>query len=270
VHGTRVIPPGAITGAQFIQTEKYIQVTGNLDQTALNIAADDPGGEMDPMGADMKGNPLGGLMYTTAFSRDNQPQQSRYWTNFMGNNQFCIKVCIPEGEDARQECEHIYDRIGCAYNVYADYANLDEKFESCEGDVGLYQGVYVGEDGRTSTYTQPAESLGAISTIPYTVSIPSSSRCNAVATDAAPSAFALAGRSFASGSAAESSAAEETESAQESDAEETASAATSRVANNAASARPTVGTDPDSAAFPIAAISSLLVASSAAIFVLLA
>ena len=47
-----------LAGAQFIQTEKYIQVTGNLDQTALNIAADDPGGEMDPMGADMKGNPV--------------------------------------------------------------------------------------------------------------------------------------------------------------------------------------------------------------------
>lgn len=94
-------------------------------------------------------------------------------------------------------------------------------------------------DGLLST--QPAESLGAITTIPYTVSIPPSSRCNAVATDAAPSAFALAGRSFASGSAAESSAAEETESAEESDAEETASAATSGVANNAASARPTVG-----------------------------
>ena len=45
--GTRIIPPGAITGAQFIQTPEYVSVVGMIQQTAVNIAADDAGGEMD-------------------------------------------------------------------------------------------------------------------------------------------------------------------------------------------------------------------------------
>lgn len=49
-HGTRVMPPGTIKAAQWIQTESYVQVTGQLDQTKINIAEDDAGGEMDPAG----------------------------------------------------------------------------------------------------------------------------------------------------------------------------------------------------------------------------
>jgi hypothetical protein len=51
-HGTRVIPRGAITGVQYIKTSVYVQVVGFLDQTAINIAADDDGGEEDPFGDD--------------------------------------------------------------------------------------------------------------------------------------------------------------------------------------------------------------------------
>ena len=54
-HGTRVIPDGAIRGAHFVQTPDYVQVTGVGDLTKLNIRAGDAGGEMDPHGADGKG-----------------------------------------------------------------------------------------------------------------------------------------------------------------------------------------------------------------------
>ena len=49
-------------------------------------------------------------------------------------------------------------------------------FESCLSDNQLFPGVYV-EGGVTRTYTQPPESLGVISTMPYTAAIPSSSQC---------------------------------------------------------------------------------------------
>lgn len=51
-RGTRVIPAGAITGAHFVQTEHYVQITGVGDLTKLNIPAGDDGGELDPHGAD--------------------------------------------------------------------------------------------------------------------------------------------------------------------------------------------------------------------------
>lgn len=43
-HGTRIIPPGAITGMSWVQTSKYIQVTGMMNQTLINMAAGDSGG----------------------------------------------------------------------------------------------------------------------------------------------------------------------------------------------------------------------------------
>jgi len=262
-HGTRVIPPGAIYGAQMIQTDKYIQVVGYVDQTKLNIAAGDYGGEMDPIGADGRGNPLGGLMYSTAFSNNNEIQQTRYWTNFMGGDQFCIKVCIPNGPDAARECEHIYDRIGCRYNVYADYAAINGTFEACQGDVGLYAGVYRGENGRLSTYTQPAESLGAISTINYTPSVPPSSSCTSLATQ--PDAFLIVGRAVSTSAASSaSSAASGAASSAGSALPSGSAAAISSRPNNAAAAT----TAPSSGALPLT-IGSLLIASGLALFALI-
>ena len=52
-HGTRLIPAGALTGVQFLKTPDYIQIVGFIDQTKVNIAAGDYGGEMDPHGADL-------------------------------------------------------------------------------------------------------------------------------------------------------------------------------------------------------------------------
>lgn len=57
--GSRTIPPGTITGLQLMHTSAYIQYTMTLDITKLNFAADDTGGELDPHGADLLGNPLG-------------------------------------------------------------------------------------------------------------------------------------------------------------------------------------------------------------------
>ena len=45
----------------------YVEVIGYIDQTALGIQANDAGGEEDPHGADSRGNPLGGLVFSTAF-----------------------------------------------------------------------------------------------------------------------------------------------------------------------------------------------------------
>lgn len=51
------------------------QVTGFIDQTQINIEADDEGGELDPHGADQRGNPLGSLMFSTAFGQENTSSQ---------------------------------------------------------------------------------------------------------------------------------------------------------------------------------------------------
>ena len=46
-HGTRVIPPGTITGVQWLYSKNYLQVVGFLDQTKVNLnASDDGGGEL--------------------------------------------------------------------------------------------------------------------------------------------------------------------------------------------------------------------------------
>lgn len=36
-HGTRVLPPGSITALQFIRTSAYVQVSGIIDQTKMNV-----------------------------------------------------------------------------------------------------------------------------------------------------------------------------------------------------------------------------------------
>jgi len=71
-HGSRLIPRGSLKGVQFMKTPDYIQVVGFIDQTQVNLKSDDSGGEMDPHGADLRGNPLGGLVYSNAWSGDNK------------------------------------------------------------------------------------------------------------------------------------------------------------------------------------------------------
>lgn len=172
-HGTRLIPEGAITGVQFVKTPDYIQVTGRIEQDLINIAADDSGGEMDPHGADRRGNPLGGLLFSDAYN--GQMQQVIEWHNFMGGGTFCLKACDPAGPDAARYCEHVFDRIGCFYNAPAPY--VEGVFESCVGDNQDFPGIYTDEGGNVQTYTQPPEELGEISTMPWQPKTPASSSC---------------------------------------------------------------------------------------------
>ncbi|KAJ6631151.1 hypothetical protein B0H10DRAFT_1981107 [Mycena sp. CBHHK59/15] len=174
-RGTRLIPAGALQGVQFMRTPDYVQVVGFIDQTFINIVAGDSGGELDPHGADLRGNPLGGLVYSTAWSKDNNTyDQVIEWHNFMGGNQFCFKTCDPAGANAAQFCQHIYDRIGCMYNAPNKAQN--GTFESCEGENQDFPGIYT-VDGVVSTYSQPPESLGVIQTMPYQPRVPASSNC---------------------------------------------------------------------------------------------
>ncbi|KEP53270.1 mannoprotein [Rhizoctonia solani 123E] len=178
-RGTRLIPAGALTGVQFMRTRSYVQVVGHIQQTGINLAANDDGGEMDPHGADRRGNPLGGLVFSNAFpsngGNNNSFQQVVEWHNFMGANIFCLKACDPTDPDDDKYCEHVFDRIGCQYNAPAAYVN--GTFESCQGENQDFPGVYTNAAGQVVTYTQPPESLGAITTIPYTARVPASSNC---------------------------------------------------------------------------------------------
>jgi hypothetical protein len=175
-HGARVIPAGAITGIQFMQTPDYVQVVGHINQALIDLAANDDGGEMDPHGADEQGNPIGGLVYSNAFGTDKTKfTQVIEWHNFMGGNVFCLKACDPAGPNAAKYCEHVYDRIGCAYNAPAAY--VDGVFESCKGDSQDFPGHYTDASGAAQVYQQPPESLGPINSIPYVARIPASSQC---------------------------------------------------------------------------------------------
>lgn len=119
----------------------------------------------------------------------------------MGGNAFCLKACDPAGANAAEYCQHIYDRIGCSYN--APNAAQDLVFESCDADNADYPGVYTDTSGAVVTYTQPAESLGAITSMPYTAKVPSSSNCVTYTSSVLLSALATVTGS-ASGSAATS------------------------------------------------------------------
>jgi hypothetical protein len=117
LQGTRLIPEGALKGVQFVKAPSYVQVVGYIDQSKINIAHGDYGGEMDPHGADRRGNPLGGLVFSTAFGANNGSQwtQATEWHNFMGADMFCLKACDPADPNDHHYCEHILDRIGCYY-----------------------------------------------------------------------------------------------------------------------------------------------------------
>ncbi|CAE6380717.1 unnamed protein product [Rhizoctonia solani] len=136
-YGTRLIPDGTITGAHFVQTVDYVQVTGVGDLTKLNIPKGDSGGELDPHGADNLGNPHGGLVFGSSFGKW---QQYHEWTNFMSATDFCLRACRDDGNDPKHHCNHIYDLQGCDWNVPANYSA--SVFEDCKGDTGLPMGIY--------------------------------------------------------------------------------------------------------------------------------
>jgi len=187
-HGTRVIPPGAITGAQWLYSKNYLQVVGFLDQTKVNLNASDLGGELDPHGDDEQGNPLGGIVFTNGFgmnaasfqqvaSSGNFTNNQQYtqvieWIDFIGSGMFCLKMCNPADPQAAQLCAHTYDEIGCSFNAIANYGAINGSFEVCDSDDMLAPGVYT-SNGVVTTWSQTSSPFIP----PYTTSIPSSSNC---------------------------------------------------------------------------------------------
>ena len=93
----------------------------------------------------------------------------------MGSNLFCFKVCDPSGSHAADYCQHIYDRIGCAYNAPSNAQN--DSYTSCEGDSQDFPGIYTDQSGAIQTYHQPPETLGPITSMPYEPKVPASSNC---------------------------------------------------------------------------------------------
>ncbi|KAM0788308.1 hypothetical protein ACM66B_001451 [Microbotryomycetes sp. NB124-2] len=281
-YGTRLIPAGALTGVQFMKTPHYVQVTGLIKQDMINIQADDDGGEMDSAGssllrpstakhlkltyrnlirsmqtitgADQRGNPLGGLVFTPSFGQNASTltpgqdaanvingtgwQQVIRWHNFMGANQFCFKACDPSYEGDYRLCEHVYDRVGC--NVNAPAAYREGAFESCLGDDQLPPGVYV-QDGQTLTWTQPGESE-AIGELPYTPAIPASSQCTSYRSE---ELYAVASSSSSASSAAPTDSASATESQSGSG---SGSGSSTPVATGASGSAPSASQTPTSAA----------------------
>ncbi|GAA6027410.1 hypothetical protein JCM8097_007841 [Rhodosporidiobolus ruineniae] len=232
-HGARVIPEGSITGLQVLRTSGYIEWLGHINLTALNLMANDTGGELDPHGADLAGNPLGGLVYGTNLpSGDNTTyKQAIEWNNFVGSGVFCLKLCDPTVTSPNY-CENKYDLVGCSYNMPGAYE--DGVFLDCDADLQEVVGTYTGTDGKTTTWSQPA-SLAADYTMPWTPTIPASSNCKTYqSTDLFPvsllgyqSSAAASATTTSSGSASATGSAASTRSTGTSGASSTASAAQS-------------------------------------------
>ncbi|KAK0548344.1 hypothetical protein OC845_003616, partial [Tilletia horrida] len=140
--GTRLIPSGTIKGVQFRKTNSYVQVTGKCDCTKINVAPNDEGGELDPHGATGSGNPVGGLVFTNAWSNDKQNYvQIKEWSSFIGYNEFSFRACI--GNNAADWCPHIYDLQGSEWNHPGRYE--EGIFENCDADNERgYPGVFHG------------------------------------------------------------------------------------------------------------------------------
>ncbi|RXW13087.1 hypothetical protein EST38_g12765 [Candolleomyces aberdarensis] len=163
-RGTRTIPDGTLRGVHFVKTSEYVQITGVGDFTKMNIPAGDDGGEMDNRGADGKGNPIGGLLYGNTFGAGLQYHE---WTEFISDDEFCIRACI--GPRSKQLCNHIYDIMGCWWNIPANYGA--GVYEECVGDPAIPMGVY-----GTSTWSQ------GISPTPPPHPAPASSSCTTMST----------------------------------------------------------------------------------------
>jgi len=134
-RGTRTMPDGTLKGVHFVKTPDYVQVTGVGDFTKINVRKGDAGGELDPHGADGNGNPIGGLVYGNTFGTNLQYHE---WTSFISDTEFCFRACI--GTNAAKNCNHIYDLLGCYWNMPANYDA--GTYESCKGDDDLPMGVY--------------------------------------------------------------------------------------------------------------------------------
>lgn len=64
-----------------MKTPKYLQVVGFMDLAGVNLTNSDPGGELDPHGADLRGNPLGGMVFSESApgATNSTPVQVQEW-----------------------------------------------------------------------------------------------------------------------------------------------------------------------------------------------
>src|ERR1700679_1495350 len=92
---------------------------------------------------------VGGLVYGNSFSPGLQYHE---WTSFIAYNEFCFRACI--GPNAATQCNHIYDVMGCYWNMPANYDS--GVFESCDGDDDLPMGVYGTSTWHQGTSPTPA------------------------------------------------------------------------------------------------------------------
>jgi hypothetical protein len=101
-----------------------------------------------------RGNPMGGIVFTTAFT--GSYVQANEWHNFNGGNQFCFKACDSRGPNAAELCQHIYDTQGCGFNAPSNAR--DGVFESCAGDnqAPPGQGQAVPASSQCSTFASTA------------------------------------------------------------------------------------------------------------------
>jgi hypothetical protein len=176
-HGARLIPANTFTGIQVLKNPHFMQIVAFANQVNIDINAQDFGGELDPHGQDLNGNPIGAMMYSNHFSSDNVTlEQVHEWNMFLGGNITAAKICNDADGPAESAgwCRNTLDRLGVSYNMPNNAQ--DGVFEVCDSDPGEMPGVYT-SNGQVITYTQPAESLGPITTVPYTPVVPSSSNC---------------------------------------------------------------------------------------------
>ncbi|PWN47024.1 hypothetical protein IE53DRAFT_364980 [Violaceomyces palustris] len=169
-RGTRLFPPGTITGAHFVKTPHYVQITVTGDFTKIGIPSGDEGGELDPHGADGNGNPVGSLVFSNAFGQG--LVQMHEWMSFMSATDACFRACS-DGNLATTYCPHIYDELGCAWNMPVNNDSPGQ-FENCEGDDAQQIGVYE-VNGKKSTFYQSQTLLGT--PVPPAHPAPSSSNC---------------------------------------------------------------------------------------------
>ena len=85
-----------------------------------------------------------------------------------------MKVCDPKDPNAASYCYNRLDRVGVSY--VCPNAAQEGVFEMCDGENMDFVGVYTSAS-QTITYSQPPESDGPITTMPYTARIPASSNC---------------------------------------------------------------------------------------------
>jgi len=173
-YGTRLVPDGTFSSIHFLETPEYFQITGTGDFTKIGIPATDEGGELDPHGDDSNGNPEGGLVFS---NQTGTWIQAHEWTNFISANQYCFRIC-KDGASAPGLCNHVYDVLGCDWNIPANYT--EGIFESCDADNDIPMGVY-----GTSTFSQgepvtpSANPAASSSNCVFQTSIPSNGQLEA-------------------------------------------------------------------------------------------